>query len=498
MNIMKPIHIITVALLLFGSVGCKKYLYDDPVGGVTPEQVDLDPKYGTLSSAVSYSYQMLSNTFNLLEQWQWTRGTVIRNDFILQDIAAGDMQRKWNLDGDQAWMDDVANFTFTSEGPAFIGQWLYSYEGIARTNQAIAYHSDPAIPGKVGLDENLRKRWLAEVLFLRAFYYFDLVNNFGDVPVLLKPLKEFEEAYEVAKRIPKAQVWEQISKDLAEAKGLLPDLKYTDNNEKWRVSKGAVIAMQAKVALFNQKWNEVISLVNELETTGFYDLNNNYYDNFAISKEFAEQEVIFAYDHKSQTLPRSGNNITAITGWGFIAPTANFLAEFEPNDPRKLYTIDVPEQSSYKLLGTLNKDYKGNEDAPTNKIYIRFADVLLWKAEAYNETSNPSEAIKIINRIRERARTTPTADGSAIPPGTLPARDESVTSKDQINTWLRHERRVELGFESQRFNDLKRWMIAKQVLTAMGRGFQDKHYVYPIPQGEVDKSAGTISQNDDY
>jgi len=64
--------------------------------------------------------------------------------------------------------------------------------------------------------------------------------------------------------------------------------------------------------------------------------------------------------------------------------------------------------------------------------------------------------------------------------------------------WLRHERRVELGFESQRFNDLKRWGIAKQVLTALGKNFQDFNYLYPIPQGEIDKSGGTITQNPGY
>lgn len=498
MNIMKPLHIIALILLLAGGAGCKKYLYNDPIGRITPDQVDLDPKLETVNAAVLSGYQMLSSTFNLLGEWDWNGGTVLRNDFVLHDIASGDMLKKWNPDGDQAWMDQVGNFTFSPEGPAFIGQWMYDYEGLARVNQAITWLTDPEIPGKVGLDEALRKRWLGEMLFLRAFYYFELVNHFGDVPLLLKPLETFEDAYAVAKRAPKSQVWEQISKDLAEAKGMLPNTKYADNNDKWRVSKGALIALQAKVALFNEKWNEVITLVNELEGLGFYDLNNNYFDNFSTAKEFADDEVIFAYDHKTGQNPRNGNGLNAVTGWGFIAPSTNLLNEFEANDPRKLYTINVPDQLAYKLLGTLDNSNKGNDDAPSNKIYIRYGDVMLWKAEAYNETSNPAEAIKLINKIRERARTTPTADGSPVPAGTLPDRDIAVTNKDQINTWLRHERRVELAFESQRFNDLKRWKIAKQVLTAMGKNFQDKHYLYPIPQTEVDRTAGTIKQNEGY
>jgi len=83
------------------------------------------------------------------------------------------------------------------------------------------------------------------------------------------------------------------------------------------------------------------------------------------------------------------------------------------------------------------------------------------------------------------------------PAGTLPDRIASV-DKTQIKGWLMHERRVELGFESQRFNDLKRWKIAKQVLVGLGKNFQDFNYLYPIPQGEIDKSGGSITQNTGY
>jgi hypothetical protein len=70
--------------------------------------------------------------------------------------------------------------------------------------------------------------------------------------------------------------------------------------------------------------------------------------------------------------------------------------------------------------------------------------------------------------------------------------------KVQIKSWLVHERRVELGFESQRFADLRRWSTAKAVLTALGKNFQDRNYLYPIPQSEIDKSGGSITQNAGY
>lgn len=495
---MKSIYKILAALVIIGGVSCKKELYKDPIGLLTPEQINTDPKLGTVKSSVVSSYQMLSSTLNLIGEWGWDNGTVLRNDFILQDIASGDMQKKWNPDGDQAWMDQFSDFNFTAANGGFNGQWSYDFEGISRANLSISYLTDAAITTKIGIDEPAKKNLLGQVYFLRAFYYFDLVNLYGDVPLLLTPLKNFADAYDVAKRETKANVYIQISKDLEEAKTLLPDGKYPDATEKWRASKGAAMALQAKVALYSEKWADVISVISALEGLGYYSLNANYFDNFSVAKEFMENEVIFAYDHKQAQTPRNGNGLCALAGWGFIAPTTNFINAFEANDPRLGYTVDVAAQNVYKLFGELSAGNKGNEDAPSNKIFIRWADVMLWKAEALNETGNYPAAIALINSVRQRARLTVTAAGDYPPTGTLPDRNVASTDKAQIKDWLIQERRVELGFESQRFNDLKRWNLAKSFLAGLGKNFQDKNYLYPIPQGEIDKSGGSITQNTGY
>lgn len=478
-------------------IGCDKELTQDPIGLLTLDQVDTTPTITTLESSVSSSYQLLASTLNLIGNWDWDGGTVLRNDFILHDIASADMNKKWNPDGDQAWMDELSDFSFTPSNGAFNGIWLYNYEGINRVNLAISYLTNNDVVQTVGITESRKNQLLGEALFLRAFYYFDLVNNFGDVPLLLTPLQSFEEAFNVAVRIPSSEVYTQINTDLSEAKTLLPNSKYSDPSEKWRVSKGAVISLQAKVALYNQNWTEVIGFVNELQNLGYYGLNANYFDSFDVTKEFSEDEVIFAYDHRSGETPRNGNGICALVGWGFIAPSDDFVNSFEANDPRLLYTVDVANKNVNKILGNTIGDFKGNDDSPSNKIFIRYADVLLWKAEAHNELGEYGEAVNIINEIRLRARNTVTADGSIIPAGTLPDRAAS-TDPSQIKNWLMSERRAELGFESHRFNDLKRWGVAKQTLTALGRNFQDHHYSYPIPQGEIDKSGGTIIQNVGY
>ena len=492
---MKKRHATFATIALMAAISCD--LYKDPIGLLTPDQINRDPTLNSVKVSVTSSYQMLSSTLNLLGEWRWDLGTVFRDDPVVLDMASDDVKKKWNPDGDQAWMDQVSSFNFTASNQAFNGQWSYDYEGINRANLAISYLTDQAVVTKIGIAPALKDRLLGEAYFLRSFYYFDLVNNFGDVPLLLTPLKNFAEAYGVAKRETKDKVMTQISADLAQARTLLPNSKYSDQTEKWRASRGAAIAMQAKVALYTQKWTEVIARVSELEGLGFYSLDAHYFDPFDVTKEYTENEVIFMFDHQPAQNPRKGNGIAAPLDWGFIAPTDNFLAEFEPFDPRLLYTVNVADRADYKLLGATNTAYKGNDDSPGNKVYIRFADVLLWKAEALNETGSYAQAIAIINQIRARARTTPLLGNGLPPTGTLPDRPAS-TDKAQIKAWLIHERRVELGFESQRFNDLKRWGLAKQVLRALNKNFQDNNYVYPIPQSEIDKSGGSITQNPGY
>lgn len=483
-------------LFLLLIAGCDDYLSKDPIGLLTPEQVDMQPTKTTIQYAVSSSYQLLSGTLNIIGEWGWDDGTVTRNDFILQDIASDDMQKKWNPDGDQAWMDEFNNFSFIASNGGFNGQWAYNYEGISRVNTAIDYLTNEEMMTKLNFDAVEKNRLLGESYFLRAFYYFDLVTNFGGVPLLIKPLESFNEAYEIAERATADEVWKQINEDLTSARTLLPDAKYAHPTEKWRVSKGAVIAMQAKTALFNENWQEVITHVNSVEATHFYDLNENYFDSFDVEKEFTEEEVIFCYDHQSAQTPRRGNGLCALLGWGFVAPESSFIEAFEENDPRLFYTVDTEMKNVNKILGTLNGEYKGDDDAPANKIYIRYADLLLWKAEALLNSGNPGEAVSIINRIRARARNSITVNGVLPPAGTLPDREIEETSITLITGWLQHERRVELGFESHRFRDLKRWGIAGEVLGS--RGFQQLHHIYPIPQREIDKSGGSIIQTEGY
>lgn len=494
--IMKRYIKLGLLLSIMAFAGCEDELDRPPYGVLTEDQVDDTPTLASMENSVRSSYDLLSNRLNILGEWNWAGGLVFQNDYILQDIASDDMEKKWISDGDQPWIDEINNFTFTSTNGGPNGLWKYNYEAIKRLNIALNNLNREDIETITGISPERKQQLLGEAYFLRSYYYFALVNNFGDVPLILKPIKTFQEAFEVSVRADKAVIWEQIKADLNLAKDLLPNTKYSSETEKWRVSKGAVIALLAKCELYTENWNAVPGLVDQLATLGF-SLNDNYFDAFDMNKEFAENEVIFCFDHQTNATPRRGNGICAPLGWGFFAPSTDFLNAFEENDPRLLYTVDVANQNVNKMLGTLNGNNKGNDDAPNNKIYIRYADALLWKAEALNEMGDYAGAIGIINQIRGRARTTVDATGNIPPEGTLPDRPAS-TDKATIKNWLIHERRVELGFENQRMLDLKRWGIAEEVMTAHGKSFEDKHMLYPIPQSEIDASAGTLTQNPEY
>lgn len=489
---MKNISKFYLLVLSVVLLGCE--LDEEPIGLITRDQINTEPTASSVTSSVNSSYQLLSNTLNIIGEWDWTGGKVLRNDFILQDIAAGDMNKKWNPDGDQAWMDEVAAFNFTAINGAFNGIWSYDYEGISRANMAISTLNNPDITN-TDLDAVTIDRLLGEAHFLRAFYYFDLLNHFGGVPLLTEPLEDFSAAYEVSNRESEEEVIALIENDLETAVGLLPMQKYSSNSEPWRVSIGAAKAMQAKVDLFQENWQMSLAHIEELQAWNFYSLNDHYFDSFDVEKEYMEDEVIFAYDHRAELNPSKGNGLAALMGWGFVAPTENFVNSFEDDDPRLEYTIETETQAPHKLLGSTDSQYKGNDDSPGNKVYIRYADVLLWKAEALIETGQLEAGLEIIDQIRMRAENTLSLDGSN---GELEMYSGSGLSQEQALQVLYKERRLELGFESHRLNDLKRWGIADEVLTEMGKNFQEYNYLYPIPQGEIDRSGGQIEQNPGY
>src|SRR5688500_1965846 len=215
---MKIISKITIIIVISFFASCEKQLTNEPIGLLTLDQVNSTPTLNTVETSVRSSYQLLSSRLNILAEWDWGGGLVFQNDYVMQDIASDDMEKKWNADGDQPWMDDINNFTFTATNGGPNGLWKYDYEGIKRINLAISFLTKSDIETITGITTARKNQLLGEAYFLRAYYYFSLVTNFGDVPLILAPVKTYQEAFEVAVRTDKNLVWDKIKADLVLAK----------------------------------------------------------------------------------------------------------------------------------------------------------------------------------------------------------------------------------------------------------------------------------------
>ena len=140
---MKKISSIICILAVVFAGGCKKQLTSQSTGLLTQDQVNATPTINTVETSVKSSYKLLSNTLNILGNWDWAGGLVFQNDIVVSDIESDDMEKKWGTDGDQPWMDDINNFAFTSSNGGPNGLWKYDYEGIKRLNIAIGFLTNP-------------------------------------------------------------------------------------------------------------------------------------------------------------------------------------------------------------------------------------------------------------------------------------------------------------------------------------------------------------------
>jgi hypothetical protein len=245
--------------------------------------------------------------------------------------------------------------------------------------------------------------------------------------------------------------------------------------------------------------------------------SQNFNANFKNNKE-----SVFEVQHLTAQDPQTGNSLNQYFapridgGYFFNAPTQRFVDEFEKTfsgvyDPRLDYTVGRDSMPWYngvifskdwsptgyltkkhqQPFSEISKALKG--DASIDYVAIRFADVLLWYAEALNESGRTAEALVPLNRVRKRARESYLFDNSLpgfgnIPIGLLP--DVTFTNQADVRRAIQHERRVELGFEFHRYFDLIRWgaAFATQAMSDRPNFNFTKHKHFPIPQSERDRN----------
>lgn len=465
---MKARTIIAVTALAFLGVSCESFLDESLKGGYTSENYYTTA--GKAEMAVNAIYNSLYG--NIL----WMFGDVASDDSV-----------KGGADGDQPQINEIDQFTATADNGSVGTFWKDTYETIARANNAIDAIS------AMQLDEKVAAGYIGQAKFLRAYSYFNLVNVFGKVPLKTKPQNKSENIHVGLSEI--SAIYAQIDADLTDAAASLSDVKDGHAN------RTAAYALLAKSKVFQGKYDEALAAINALEDIAAgYDLEPNYSDLFKSGGEDSI-ESIFAIRYGNNKIASMGNNLNVWFapfpegGYNFNAPTDAYVACFDENtllgqtDPRLDASIGrdgMPwfNGETFKkewggATGYLVKKYdedavedmaKSQSTIPQHR--IRFAEVLLLKAEALNEAAatNTVKAAIELDRVRNRAGLGPTL---AVTQATL---------RDAI----RKERRRELGFEFHRFFDVMRYGQA-YATAALGAGaWPSDRYYFPIPQGETD------------
>jgi hypothetical protein len=395
--------------------------------------------------------------------------------------------------------DVLDALTYNASNPSAESTFNANYDGINRCNQALAI-----LPKLDKADPALRQRLMAEAKFLRAFMYFTLVKCYGGVPIVDHvssiPLSAEDKAMQLTRRTT-AEVYAFIEKDLTEAAAVLPNKSQYADAEKARASKGAAYALLAKVSLYQKKWQNVVDNCNLV--TG-YTISPDYAKMFRLEGE-NDGESIFEINGNG-AVPARGiqgysntQGVRDAWGWGFNQPSQSLVNAYEAGDVRKAATIIFRGTTLYdgRVIPIISANdpnprynYKAYSSAFTsawetdaNIKYLRYAEVLLMKAEALNELGQTSEAIPLLNIIRHRAGL-----------GDTPA-----TSQAAVRTAIYKERRVELAFEFDRFFDLVRTGQAEDAFAADGKVFTvGKNEVFPIPASFILISEGMSSQNPGY
>jgi hypothetical protein len=398
-------------------------------------------------------------------------------------------------DGSRPGLVEMDAFTYTPRTEEFNTFWKLQYEGITQANLVLDNVD------KVDLSDEARDKITGQALFLRSLYYFQLVQVFGDAPLFLNVIPP--DALKVP-RTSKDKIYEQIVADCEKAGAILP-VKW-NASDIGRATRGAAYALTAKTLLYAKQYSQCLSFIEKVKGLGVYTLMQNYGDNFRKETE-NNSESLFEVQHANLELG-VGNFLNQwwmsrkLLGYGFAEVREEFANAFEIGDPRRRATIAARDEpyfgsvykNSFSTTRLSPRKYLQDTavvtqpaDGDINYTMIRYADVLLWEAEALNELGKTIEAQIPLEAVRARARAQSANPANALPKVT-------TTVQEEMRNAIRLERRLELGFEMHRFFDLVRWGIAADVLP----GFQkSKHEVFPIPQTEMDLNPALV-QNPGY
>lgn len=483
-------YIIAAAFLILGAVNqsCSNdFIEVSPTEAIPESNVEI---YNNNEGATSFVTAIYAKFLDWdMSTFAWIGVTSIVSDDADKGSSPGDT-------GSDKDILDALNFTPST--PSFKELFTSNYQGINRANQALKY-----LPLLDKADDGLRKRLEGEAKFLRAFMYFTLVRSFGGVPLVDHvPVSGVEEDKKMTlTRKTKEEIYAFIEKDLKEAIEALPDRSTYTGGNVGRASVGAAHALLAKVYLYQKKWQLAVDECNKV--TG-YSLTPVFQDIYKISGE-NNAESVFEINGSGGTAGRAiqqysqvqGVRGTTGWGWGFATPTQGLYDAYSATDSRRDATIIHRDMTLYDgyYVGPFvenkfynykaySSDYRSTGSTDVNIRYLRYAEVLLIKAEALNELGQTGVAVPLLNQVRQRAQ----------------AGDTSASTQADVRTAIWKERRLELAFEHDRWFDLVRTGQAKAAMTADGgKNFIiGKHELFPLPQDFINEAGGLSIQNPNY
>ncbi|MBN9382518.1 MAG: RagB/SusD family nutrient uptake outer membrane protein [Chitinophagaceae bacterium] len=527
-------HIIVVAVAMLFSSCSKNFLDRAPLGKQTEDNFYSSRNAGMKTVVNCY---MGFNNF-----WNFQAALV-----ELGNMASDESEKGGSDAGDRPFAADLGYGRALSSNETLSGIWAACYSSIGNCNAGLDNLPKASLVDATGspVPDADKARYIAEIRFLRAWYYFDLARVFGGVPLVTKTLTTADRGK--LPRATDAETFKFITDELIACTQVasLPSKKDMPPAELGRVSKEAVWATLARVYLFyagtdNSLYALARDAAKKVIDANVYSLATNYQDLFLPGGYKLDENVWAVHYQVDNALGAVGSftplytNPRCVAGYGFDCPTENLVGEYETGDPRLLMTVldqgdvfpgaggtnDVMDFTSGAGSGHFGRKIyltaarRGSQWGwPGNEwtfYQIRYADVLLMYAEALLESGgDKNEAAGYINQVRHRANTSSHTDAEAvsrvrtIPNTPLP----DVLATDDLQKAVRHERRVELGMEYGRTYDLIRWGTLVSTMHdfstkpyANGRGAAFKapasgRYLFPIPQTEIDLSGGSIKQN---
>ena len=422
--------------------------------------------------------------------------------------------------------------------------WRISYENINRAN-AIIQKADQ-LKEEGAPNTALIDRVKAETMFLRAFYYYNLVRYFDNIPVTTEKTESDKDlpSNENGKRL----ALDLIEDDLTMAAAVLPE-SYTSGNV-GRATKWAAMALLVKAYLQDEKWGEARTTAETIMTESGLDLFDDFAQNFSVADENSGERIFEAQvssaansgenqNYHQHFIPGDLPNDLGGVGWHWINSTQAFREKFDPNDKRIAGTfiseypttrvgpnsagerpiVKWSADASYNLSrfgGMVSADADPNNPdelifsngwsakytemglsnanlTEKNIVYLRYADVLLGHSEAANE-SGTGDPYLGINLVRERAGLDPLSD----------------LSKELLRDAIVNERVMEFAMECEVYPELKRKSTFGGTPDYLGDYIQEfidtydvdrtlkaKDYVLPIPLNEV-LGNPNVTQNPQY